>query len=224
MLNDEEKDALAGRFRASLDMAPDADLTEDQAREGDDLFSLWSALTGLKNEVRIEARQFMSALEDFREVFGALDESSRQTAASVAALTADRRDTSRRLVMPLLLGLLDIHDRLRDSARQLATPPPRGPRVPWFFRPRDDERARQAHHQGQLMVLERLEQLLAQQGVLAFSAEGLAFDPQRMKAEGCVSRPDLPEGLVTEECRRGFLWHGELLRPAEVVVNRANTA
>jgi len=222
MLSDEEKDALAGRFRAFLDLTPD--MAEDEAREGDDLFSLWSALTGLKNEVRIEARQFKSALEDFREVFGALDEGSRQTAASVAALTADRRDASRRLVMPLLLGLLDIHDRLRDSARQLATPPPpRGPRALWFFRPRDDDPARQARHQGQLMVLERLEQLLAQQGVLAFSAEGLAFDPQRMKAEGCVSRPDLPEGMVVEECRRGFLWHGELLRPAEVVVNRANT-
>jgi molecular chaperone GrpE len=34
------------------------------------------------------------------------------------------------------------------------------------------------------------------------------------------SRPDLAAGFVTGELRKGFVWNDELLRPAEVKVNK----
>jgi hypothetical protein len=41
-----------------------------------------------------------------------------------------------------------------------------------------------------------------------------------MRAAELDQRPDLANGIVTEELRKGYLWRGELLRLAEVKVNR----
>ena len=41
-----------------------------------------------------------------------------------------------------------------------------------------------------------------------------------MRAAELDHRSDLANGIVTEELRKGYLWQGELLRLAEVKVNR----
>ena len=47
---------------------------------------------------------------------------------------------------------------------------------------------------------------------------GRPFDPRLASAVATVENRALADGVVVEELRPGFLWHDELLRPAEVVV------
>ena len=46
------------------------------------------------------------------------------------------------------------------------------------------------------------------------------LDPHMMRAVGVVSEAGQPDALVLREARRGFLHDGELLRAADVIVNR----
>ena len=68
--------------------------------------------------------------------------------------------------------------------------------------------------------MRRLEQILGAQQVVALAALGQPLDPHAMRAAELDQRRDLANGIVTEELRKGYLWQGELLRVAEVKVNR----
>ena len=78
----------------------------------------------------------------------------------------------------------------------------------------------QAFTQGQDISLRRLEQLLNNQQVTALAVLGQPLDPHTMRAAEVEQRRDVGNGIVTEELRKGYLWQGELLRLAEVKVNR----
>jgi molecular chaperone GrpE len=61
--------------------------------------------------------------------------------------------------------------------------------------------------------------LLEAEGVKSFESVGLAFDPTRHEAIATVRDFDGEPGtVVDDETGRGYLWNGELLRPARVRV------
>lgn len=64
----------------------------------------------------------------------------------------------------------------------------------------------------------RLGSVLEAQGVSSFESVGQAFDPTRHEAMATVRDADEPPGTVVDEAGRGYLWKGELLRPARVRV------
>ena len=64
----------------------------------------------------------------------------------------------------------------------------------------------------------RLCSLLEAEGVEAFESVGQPFDPTRHEAAATVRDFDGPPGTVVDEAGRGYLWKGELLRPARVRV------
>ncbi len=61
--------------------------------------------------------------------------------------------------------------------------------------------------------------ILEQDGVKKIETVGLDFDPNFMEA---VSTADGEEGKVVEEIRAGYTLFGQVLRPAQVVVGKAN--
>ena len=71
------------------------------------------------------------------------------------------------------------------------------------------------------MVLRQLKEALSKVGVREVQAQGQAFDPTRHEAVDIVSVPASDDGLIVEEVQRGYLLHERLLRPAKVVVGRA---
>jgi molecular chaperone GrpE len=71
------------------------------------------------------------------------------------------------------------------------------------------------------MVLRQLKEALGKVGVREVPTQGLAFDPTRHEAVDIVSVPTRDDGLIVEEAQRGYLLHERLLRPAKVVVGRA---
>ncbi|MBK9964095.1 MAG: nucleotide exchange factor GrpE [Holophagales bacterium] len=64
----------------------------------------------------------------------------------------------------------------------------------------------------------RLRSLLEAEGVKPFESVGQAFDPTRHEALAAVRDFDGESGTVVDEAGRGYLWNGDLLRPARVRV------
>jgi molecular chaperone GrpE len=71
------------------------------------------------------------------------------------------------------------------------------------------------------MVLRQLKEALGKVGVREVQTQGLSFDPSRHEAVDIVGVPASEDGLIVAEVQRGYLLHERLLRPAKVVVGRA---
>ena len=75
---------------------------------------------------------------------------------------------------------------------------------------------------GMDMVRRQLSDFLSGQGVTEIPAEGQPFDPNLHEAVSEEAVPASEEGKVLRVHRRGFLLRDRLLRPATVVVGKAN--
>jgi molecular chaperone GrpE len=75
--------------------------------------------------------------------------------------------------------------------------------------------------EGVNMVLRQLKEALDKVGVREVQTQGLEFDPTRHEAVDTINVPASDDGLIVEEVQRGYLLHERLLRPAKVVVGRA---
>lgn len=219
-MNIETREQLLERFRAYLDELPDIAPAEAGAEsQRTDLYSLFAELAALKNEVRLESRQVKTALDEFRAVFETLQASQTQLGGELDRARAALPEQRRAALKPVLLELVELHDRLAAGLRALRN-----------YRPavlsrllglgRRERTLLQAITQGQDISLRRLEQLLNSQQVVALPALGQPLDPHTMRAAEVEHRADVGNGIVTEELRVGYLWQGELLRLAEVKVNR----
>jgi molecular chaperone GrpE len=219
-MDTETKEQLLDRFRAYLDKLPEA--TPVESAETDrrtDLYSLFAELAALKNEVRLESRQVKTALDEFRAVFETLQASQTQLGGELDRARAALPEQRRAALKPVLLELLELRDRLEAGLRVLQN-----------YRPallarllgagRRERALLRAITEGQDISLRRLDQILNTQQVASLNAQGQPLDPHTMRAAELDQRPDLANGIVTEELRKGYLWQGELLRLAEVKVNR----
>lgn len=213
-LDDEQKHALLNRFSTYLDELDGTSLTD--TGEQTDLFSLFVELAALKNEVKLESRQVKTALDEFKDVFGLLRNSHEQLTIDLERGRSERKDQRRILVRPLLLELVDLQDRLQAGLQVI-----RNHRGSWFaWLHKRETRLIQAIAEAQEISLRRLQHFLATQHVSAIDSLGQALDPHTMKVVEIVHHADLDNGVVVEELRQGFNWEDDLLRPAEVKVNK----
>jgi molecular chaperone GrpE len=70
-------------------------------------------------------------------------------------------------------------------------------------------------------VLEQMEAILARQGVERIGAAGEHFDPEQHEAVGVRYTDEAPDRTVVDVARSGFALGDRVLRPAEVIVSRA---
>jgi molecular chaperone GrpE len=228
MLDAAIREKLLSRFVAYLDgldhnepgEAPAG--TAAEASEEADLFSVFVELAGLRNEVRTQSRIVKEALDRFRSVFDALQSSHATLEQELKRARADAHDRERALLKPLLLDVIDVRDRLAAGLRPAQAAPARR----WYERFRPDPEANraaaaeEARREGMRMTLRRVDRLLADQRITAIETVGRPLDPRHAAAVATVEDPATADGTVVEEVRPGFLWQGELLRPAEVIVAR----
>lgn len=71
---------------------------------------------------------------------------------------------------------------------------------------------------GLFSMQRRLGSVLEAEGVGPFESVGERFDPTRHEAMATVRDAGCAEGTVVDEIGHGYLWHGQLLRPARVRV------
>ena len=216
-MNENKKEELVDEFRRYLDAHPQ----ESQGNRRLDLFSFYSELTGLKNEVKIESRQVKKGLDEFRLAVSRIEESNHENLQTINDHFAKKdsneaKVSAKVLLRPLFVSLLDIYDRIAAAGQTVQE-------GKQSFLSRFCNREREiikATREGQEMTRHRLEELLADYNVVALQTVSKKFDPQIMRAVAADNDPQLSDGVVSEELRKGFLWDDEILRPAEVKVNR----
>jgi len=214
------KELMLERFHRYLDdisMNEDADPGTGES-ESVDLFTLFSEMAALKNEVKVEARQVKAALEQFKEIFAAFEQNRAEQRSELERSREAERQAGRQSVRELLLELLELRDRI-EAGLQVA----QRYRPSWLagFSARE-RKLIEGLRSGQAITLRRLDQCLAARHVRPLETVGRPLDPHCMRAAEIECRPELDQGVVTGELRKGFLWGEEILRTAEVKVNKLN--
>jgi len=113
------------------------------------------------------------------------------------------------------LLILDIRDRIEQGITASEKV-----RSSWLGKIAGAEKGRETLIEGQKMTMRNLDRLLASYGVSPIETAGKEFDPFIMRAVEVEKRSDFTNGVVLEEIRKGFLLNGQILRPAEVKVNK----
>jgi molecular chaperone GrpE len=221
-LDETLKQELLGRFATYLDVIEPSKADVDAAadgREEADLFSIFVELAGLRNETRTQSRLIKEAIDRFRDVFDTLQSSHAMLEQDLKRTRAEADNRERMLIKPLLLDIIDIRDRLAAGLRPAATALPR-----WYehFLANRERETAEAWREGLRMTLRRIDALLADRRVLPAETVGRPFDPRIATAVATVADSYVADGIVVEDVRPGFLWQGELLRLAEVVVAKRN--
>ena len=183
-----------------------------------DLTALFTDLAGLKSEVKAESRQFKSTLESLNEALETLKLDNQSLAEQLAAASERQQQQRRESERAVLLDVVDIYDRLSEGYRMLQNYKP----VDALFShsKKQDVRFIEGFGKGQEITLKRLEQLLQRRRVSAIDTLGKPFDARTMTTLDIGQNPKLENGIVLEELRKGFLYEDQVLRLAEVKVNK----
>jgi len=260
------RDAIVRRFEIWLDEAlVDEDappgIAEDVLREvqGDsaakadsqhDLYAMWSAITALIQEVKLQGRAFRDLNEallpqkDFSEhvqtMLGAHEEALAEARRIADKACAAREQQDREIVSEAVRKarcevfdvLLDVRDRLTrglQTVRAHAKEAQQAFAASWWQRMFCRRRGRFQHvlesaaalEKGYSLIVERLDDALSQFGIREIKCEGQPFDPRVMNAVDVEETREVPEGTVLEVYRTGYEWDGAVLRHAEVRAARS---
>ena len=158
MLDADAKQALVEQFRACLDSDPDEAGSDV---EPVDLSTLLAEMAALKNEVRLQARQFKSALEQTQALSDALGEHNQALARELERARAQAAEAKARAERGLLLGLLELRDRLQAGLdAQSAWRPSPLLRLLGKLQGLDVLRHSRSLREGSALTLQRLDELL----------------------------------------------------------------
>ena len=213
-MDDSIKQALLSRFQAYLDAAETG--APAPRAETADLYSLFVEVAGLRSEVRTESRLVKEALDQFRGVFDMLQASQASVQQELDRARSAARDQADAALRPLLLDVVDLRDRLLAALKLAGTARP-GWAGRLLRRPASGDAAWQ---EGLRMTVRRLDQVLLDRRVVPMRLVGLPFDPRHARVVATSADSAAADGTVLEEVRAGFLWDGQVLRTAEVIVSK----
>ena len=139
-------------------------------------------------------------------------------ATELASKIAQEKQLQQQELRTVLLDIVDIFDRLKIGLDALHKYTP----VNSLFKhsQKKDVQFIEGFKEGQTMTLRRFEQFLQRHQVCAIDCVGKTFDPRMMSAVEIGRTDTLENGIVLEELRRGFLMADQVLRLAEVKVNK----
>lgn len=215
----EAKERLIDEFRACLeDWQPAGGSACDATGDGPvvDLALLFSELSVLRNEVRTEARQFKAALDDMRALTELLSEQNRRLTHDLERAREAEKTVQRQTERRLLLEMLEVRDRICAAMGVFSA---YRPGVLSRLAPAETRLA-QGLGEGIALTLRRLDDALSERRVRAIEAVGGRLDPSTMRAIATAVDADHAPGEVLSEARRGYMQGDELLRLAEVIVNK----
>ena len=212
-MTDDRKDRLLAQFRSYLERVDT--LADNAPGDTPDLFSLLAELAALKNEVKLESKQVKQANEEFRNVFDTLRQSNERLAAELTRKQQEEQQTARMTERTLLLEVLELRDRLHAGHGHASDYQPN-----WLARLAKADEYVMSITKGLEMNLRRVDELLARRDVYPIPSTGRSFDPKTMTAVEVVADRYRQQGEVVEEVRVGYVQGEELLRAAEVTVNK----
>lgn len=209
------KEQLLQGFRDYLEETeqPQGDETETQAP---DLYSLFSELAALKTEVRLESRQVKNSLEQFRAVLTEMQEHKRRLESELERSRRELPQTRIEAQRELLLEIIELRDRMEAGLRGAS-----GYRPALLARAsRRNTRFLKSLSEGQEITLRRLDDLLYRHQVQPIETIGSSVDPRSMRVHSVRHDSQYEDGQVIEEITKGYRLGEDILRAAEVIVNK----
>ena len=202
-------------FRQWLDAAGEEPAEPDEPEAADcDLRDLFAELAALRQEVRLQNREQARAGRELAAAAERYQKAARQAERGDETPTALEERVSRTAEDRCLAATLEVRDalvrgrgaavRLRDRPR-LFRRPPRG--VAGIV-------------EGYDLAIRRFDRMLSRFDVRRVEAMGRPFDGRVMHAVEARRVDRMGDGLVVEELRSGFVRHDDVLRLADVAVNR----
>lgn len=210
-----------------------------------DLYALFSALTALSGEIRLQGRAFkqltdalapLSALPGGIEQLYSLQQDSAERIDQLLAQTRPSEEESAESALPpsrqMLAVLMDLYDRMNRGKRvlqsatdALAARAPRGV-ARWLAGSTlsDASRSLASVLEGYGLTLTRLQDTLDGWGVDRIGRAGERFDPERMTAIEIGPADGVEDGAVLDVYRTGYAVRGSVLAAAQVKVARGNQA
>jgi len=194
-----------------------------------DLHDLFAELAALRQEVRLQNREQSRAGRELANAAARYDAIDRTTRRRDEELAALERRVARAAEDRCLLSVLDLRDALvrgREAARKLRKAGKKAGRKKTLRR-KPFRRLRPAISgvvDGYELALRRCDRTLARYDVRAVPAVGVRFDARTMHAVETRRVASREEGVVVDEFVSGFVRDGEVLRLAEVAVNRVQGA
>jgi molecular chaperone GrpE len=183
-----------------------------------DLTALFNDLAGLKSEVKAESRQFKATLDTLTEALATLTADNQALRDELAGGGERLQHQRHEVQRAMLLEIIDIYDRLSNGYRTLQNYRP----VDALFNhsKKSDVRFIESFGKGQEITLKRFEHWLQRHRVYPIDCVGKLFDAHSMTTLEIGHDPQLENGIVLEELRKGFLFAEQILRLAEVKVNK----
>jgi len=192
------KEKLIEQFREYLETEQ---INEEESQQTD-LFSLFTGLAALRNEIKLESRQVKNALDMFKTTFDTVQSSQELLGKELEHCRSEQRTKIRDVTRSLLLAFLEVYDRLEAGMNSLKNYTPSS----WRFFCQQEIRLIQSLQEGQAMTLQRLDQLLARYRVRHLEVLNKPLNPHNMRAIEVDSKPKIGNGIVTGELRKGFMW------------------
>jgi molecular chaperone GrpE len=209
-----------------------------------DLYSLWSALTALAQELKLQTRTFKQVNDTLAQLPEAVATAIRKdSSAELTDLVEEEEEEeereeeeaaskapgwrSEKQHIDLLLDLRDRLERGLNSVHEVTAGlvtrrRSRWPR--WFGVDKEPQfQTRQvlaALEKGYTLTLDRLDEGLRDCDINPILCQGKEFDSHRMTAVELQETDAMPEGTVVGVYRSGYEWRGEVYRPAQVKVAR----
>ncbi len=202
-------------FRQWLDAAED-ELPEDEEPDAADcdLRDLFAEFTALRQEIRLQNREQARAGRELAAAAERYDTASRRAERCDETLAAFEKRISRTAEDRCLVETLEVRDAL-VRGRAAAVRLRERPRL--FKRP---PRGVDGVVEGYELAIGRFDRLLSRFGVRRVPTVGRPFDSRVMHAVEARRVAAAGDGEVVEELRSGFVRHDDVLRLADVAVNR----
>ena len=216
---DDWKERALEDFREWLDDLPEP--AEDEDKEDDtgksreiDLRDLFAEFAALRQEIRLQNREQARAGRELAKAAESYETASRLIRRREDDLAAFERRVATEAENRCLRSVLEVHDALvrgRDAAVAL------GERRGLLRRP---VRGIAGVVEGYALALRRFDRMLARFRVRRLPTTGHPFDSRTMHAVEVRRIEQAGDGEVVEELLGGFTRDGDVLRLAEVAVNR----
>ena len=208
-------------FREWLDDLPEPAEDEGEDEEGDaresheiDLRDLFAEFAALRQEVRLQNREQSRASRELAKAAESYETATRLIRRREDDLAAFEKRVVTEAENRCLRSVLEVHDALvrgRDAAMELRE------RRGLFRRPVPGIAG---VVEGYELALRRFDRMLARFGVRRLQTNGHPFDSRTMHAMEVRRIEQAEDGVVVEEMLGGFTRDGDVLRLAEVAVNR----
>lgn len=209
--------------------------------EEPDLYTLFSALTTLSGEIRLQGRAFkqlteaivpLSALPSGIEQLYSLQQDSADRLDQLAdQMQRPAQELAESFLPPpkqMLAVLMDLYDRmkrgeqtLKSASQSIQAQAPRGWRR-WLggAKNRDAAQSLASVLEGQALTITRLKDAFNEWGVERIGRVGESFDPARMTAIEIGRADGVAQGTVLDVYRTGYAVRGFVLATAQVKVAR----